>query len=107
MQQIGARELQQWLQDTGRASPLLLDVREPWEYQLCHIANARLVPMHSVPDELDTLDKHAPIVVICHHGVRSMQVARFLEHAGFDQLYNLQGGVDDWAQLVDTSMPTY
>lgn len=107
MQQIGARELQQWLQDTGRASPLLLDVREPWEYQYCHIANSRLVPMHSVPGNLDTLDKHAHIVLICHHGVRSMQVARFLEHAGFDQVYNLQGGVDSWAQLVDTRMPTY
>ncbi|BBP05716.1 rhodanese-like domain-containing protein [Sulfuriferula plumbiphila] len=107
MQQIGARALQQWLQDADRASPLLLDVREPWEYEYCHIVNARLVPMHSVPGKLDTLDQHAQIVVICHHGMRSMQVARFLEHAGFDRIYNLQGGVDSWAQLVDTSMPTY
>ena len=107
MQQIGAHELQQWIQDASRASPFLLDVREPWEYEYCHIADTRLVPMQSVPGKLDTLDKNAHIVVICHHGVRSMQVARYLEHAGFEQVYNLQGGVDSWARLVDTGMPTY
>ncbi|MES2405904.1 MAG: rhodanese-like domain-containing protein [Pseudomonadota bacterium] len=107
MQQIGAHELQQWMQDTSRASPFLLDVREPWEYEHCHIANTHLIPMQSIPGKLDTLDKQAQIVVICHHGVRSMQVARFLEHAGFEQVYNLQGGVDSWAQQVDASMPTY
>ncbi|MES2364336.1 MAG: rhodanese-like domain-containing protein [Pseudomonadota bacterium] len=107
MQQIGAHELQQWMQDTSRASPFLLDVREPWEYEHCHIANTHLIPMQSIPGKLDTLDKQAQIVVICHHGVRSMQVARFLEHAGFVKVYNLQGGVDSWAQQVDASMPTY
>lgn len=107
MQQIGAHELQQWVQDTSRSSPFLLDVREPWEYEHCHIANTHLIPMQSVPGKLDALDKQAHIVVICHHGVRSMQVARFLEHAGFEQVYNLQGGVDSWAQQVDASMPTY
>jgi rhodanese-related sulfurtransferase len=71
------------------------------------IANTQLMPMQSIPGKIDTLDKDAHIVVICHHGVRSMQVARFLEHSGFEQVYNLQGGVDSWAQLVDTSMPTY
>ncbi|WP_413437579.1 rhodanese-like domain-containing protein [Sulfuriferula sp. GW1] len=107
MQQIDAHELQQWIQDASRVSPFLLDVREPWEYEYCHIANSRLVPMQSVPGKLDTLDKNAHIVVICHHGVRSMQVARYLEHAGFEQVYNLQGGVDSWAQVVDTGMRTY
>ncbi|MHB1174906.1 MAG: rhodanese-like domain-containing protein [Sulfuriferula sp.] len=107
MQQIGAHELQQWVQDTSRASPFLLDVREPWEYEHCHIANTHLIPMQSVPGKLDMLDKQAHIVVICHHGVRSMQIAHFLEHAGFEQVYNLQGGVDSWAQQVDAGMPTY
>lgn len=107
MQQIDAHELQQWIQDSSRVSPFLLDVREPWEYEYCHIADSRLVPMQSVPGKLDTLDKNAHIVVICHHGVRSMQVARYLEHAGFEQVYNLQGGVDSWARLVDTGMRTY
>lgn len=107
MQQIGARELQHWLQDGNRPDPLLLDVREPWEYEYCHLVNARLIPMQSISGELDRLDKQAEIVVICHHGIRSLQVARFLEHHGFDRIYNLEGGVDRWAQLVDTSMPTY
>lgn len=107
MQQIDAQELHQWLQDTRRTAPLLLDVREPWEYEYCHIANAQLMPMNNLSGKLDSLDKHADTVVICHHGIRSMQVARFLEHHGFDRIYNLQGGVDHWAQQVDPGMPTY
>lgn len=107
MQHINAQYLQQWLTDDSRAAPLLLDVREPWEYQIAHIDGAQLMPMHTVPSQLDKLDAHADIVVICHHGVRSMQIAHFLEHAGFEHIYNLQGGVDAWAQSVDTNMPTY
>lgn len=107
MQDIDSRHLQQWLTDNTREPPLLLDVREPWEFQIAHISGAQLMPMHTVPSQLDDLDKHAEIVVICHHGVRSMQIARFLEHSGFDHIFNLQGGVDAWAQSVDLNMPTY
>ena len=107
MQQINAPQLQQWLTDNSRVAPLLLDVRESWEYQIAHIAGAQLMPMHTVPAKIDQLDAHADIVAICHHGMRSMQIARFLEHAGFDHIYNLQGGVDAWAQSVDPNMPTY
>jgi rhodanese-related sulfurtransferase len=107
MQHISAPGLQLWLNDASRAQPVLLDVREPWEYQIAHIDNAQLMPMHTVPGELDKLDPRADIVVICHHGVRSMQIAHFLERAGFDHIYNLQGGIDTWAQSVDKNMPTY
>lgn len=107
MQHIDAQHLQQWLTDDSRVAPLLLDVREPWEYQIAHISGAQLMPMHSVPAQLDKLDAQAEIVVICHHGVRSAQIARFLEHSGFEHVYNLQGGVDAWAQSVDKNMPTY
>ncbi|MDR3393243.1 MAG: rhodanese-like domain-containing protein [Sulfuriferula sp.] len=107
MQHISAPGLRLWLDDGTRAQPVLLDVREPWEYQIAHLDNAQLMPMHTIPGELDKLDPHADIVVICHHGVRSMQIAHFLERAGFDHIYNLQGGIDAWAQSVDKNMPTY
>jgi len=107
MQQINPQGLQHWLQDTAREKPLLLDVREPWEYDYCHLDGARLVPMNQVPQQYVNLDKEADIVVICHHGVRSYQVARFLEHYGFTKVYNLQGGMDGWARDVDPAMRKY
>ena len=107
MTQITPQLLQQWLADRGRKPPVLLDVREPWEFRTCRIEGSMLAPMNTIPARAQELDPGTDTVVICHHGMRSMQVARFLEHAGFDQVYNLQGGVDSWAQQVDTSMPTY
>jgi rhodanese-related sulfurtransferase len=85
----------------------LLDVREPWEYQIAHLNNAQLMPMHTVPEQMQTLDKQAPVVVICHHGVRSMHIARLLEHHQFTDLYNLSGGIDAWAHSVDLEMAVY
>lgn len=107
MQQISPQDLRHWLQDETRSKPLLLDVREPWEYEYCHIEGSRLLPMNLIPQQYETLDKSAEVVVICHHGVRSYQVARFLEHYGFAQVYNLQSGVDGWAKEVDPAMRLY
>jgi rhodanese-related sulfurtransferase len=107
MQHITAPELAQWLADTGKKSPVLLDVREPWEYQTCHIGGAQLMPMQTIPGRFHELDQEATIVCICHHGGRSMQVASFLERQGFDNIINLTGGVHSWAQQVDPGMPTY
>ena len=107
MQQLTAPQLAEWLQDESRAKPVLLDVREPWEFQTCHIPGAVAMPMQTVPARQEELDPDAPIVCICHHGMRSMQVAAFLERAGFTQVVNLTGGVHAWAQQVDPSMPTY
>lgn len=87
--------------------PLLLDVREPWEYGICHIEGAILVPMHQLPARLSTLDPGRETVVICHHGIRSYQVARYLEQLGFTRVVNLRGGVDAWARDVDATMPVY
>ncbi|MBR7799952.1 rhodanese-like domain-containing protein [Undibacterium fentianense] len=107
MQHISALELAARLEDSSKKAPFLLDVREPWEFDTCHISQACLMPMHSVPMRLDELDRDAEIVCICHHGGRSMQVANFLERNGFDQIINLTGGMHAWALQVDTSMPTY
>jgi rhodanese-related sulfurtransferase len=107
MQQIRARQLADWLADTSRPSPLLLDVRESWEYELCHLPGSQLMPMHTVPLRSDELDRERDIVVICHHGGRSMQVAMFLEHKGFARLHNLSGGVDAWACDIAPDMHRY
>lgn len=111
MQQMTARELAAWIAecqaDPSRSRPVLLDVREPSEFATCHIAGAMLMPMQAVPARINELDEGAPIVCICHHGGRSMQVANFLERQGFTQVINLAGGVHAWAQQVDSSMPTY
>ena len=107
MQTLTAPELAQWLADESREPPVLLDVREPWEFQTCHIAGSLPMPMNTVPERMQELEEDAPIVCICHHGARSMSVAAFLERNGFTNVINLTGGVHAWALQVDSSMPTY
>jgi len=87
--------------------PLLLDVREPWEYDICHLRGSELVPMRQIPQWAEQADKRQTTVVICHHGIRSRQVAMYLEHLGFKDVINLAGGVEAWAREVDTRMATY
>jgi rhodanese-related sulfurtransferase len=91
----------------GDSDPLLLDVREPWEFRICHIDGSQLIPMGQIPASLEALDPNRETVVICHHGIRSRQVAMYLEYAGFSRVINLAGGVAAWARDVDRQMPTY
>jgi len=107
MRHLHPRELKAWLDDPQRDKPLLLDVREPWEFERCHIDGAELLPMASIPGRFGQLDAGREMVVICHHGVRSFHVARFLEHNGFNKVINLTGGVDAWAKEVDPKMVVY
>ncbi|MFN0306245.1 MAG: rhodanese-like domain-containing protein [Burkholderiales bacterium] len=107
MTNLSAAELKAWLDDTSRPRPILLDVREPWEWDICRIESSRHMPMRSVPTRLDELAQGAEIVVICHHGGRSLQVGHFLEHQGFGPVYNLAGGVHGWSQHVDPSVSVY
>jgi rhodanese-related sulfurtransferase len=105
MRQFRPAELATHLQ-TGH-TPTLLDVREPWEWDRCHLPNAILIPMRDLTARLNELDAAAETVVICHHGVRSYQVARYLESLGFANVINLSGGVAAWADEVDPAMPRY
>jgi len=91
----------------GEQKLTLLDVREPWEYEICHINDSILIPMGQIQNNLDQLGKDEPIVVICHHGIRSQKVAMFLEHHGFQNVINLTGGVDAWAMDIDLNMAKY
>ncbi len=104
MQDLAPAELNAYLQHN---TPLLLDVREEWEWDKCHFNEARLLPMGQIMASIDTLDKAQEMVIICHHGVRSMQVARYLESAGFESIINLRGGIDAWARQIDDSMSLY
>lgn len=107
MEQISCTQLKAWLDDAASEKPLLLDVRESNEFAICHIDGAQLMPMQTVPARAQELDPDQPTVVICHHGMRSMQVAMYLQQQGFSKLYNLGGGVAAWAAQVDPAMPTY
>jgi rhodanese-related sulfurtransferase len=113
MKQVTGPELQSMhaAADAVGAAPLLLDVREPWEFALAavHVEGLRTlhIPMGAIPGRLDELDPLLPIVCICHHGVRSAQVVAFLDRLGFDSAYNLAGGIDAWSQQVDAGVPRY
>ena len=98
--------MQSWLA-AGREPVALLDVREPWEFEVCRIGGSRLVPLSQLPARLAELDPGRPTVVICHHGVRSLRAAAYLEHCGFGDVVNLSGGIDAWARTVDQGMAVY
>ncbi|HEX9392936.1 MAG TPA: rhodanese-like domain-containing protein [Usitatibacteraceae bacterium] len=95
------------LTSADEQKPLLLDVREPWEWQLAHIEGAQHLPMGMIPASVDRIDRTHPTVVICHHGMRSLQVIAFLQRQGFDNLHNLQGGIDAWSREVDSRVVLY
>jgi rhodanese-related sulfurtransferase len=107
MRQLSVSQLQEWLADAQRARPVLLDVREAWEFAVCRIAGSQSMPMRGIPARYQELRRDQDIVMICHHGARSYQAGMFLEQMGFTGISNLQGGVAAWARDVDPAMPTY
>ncbi len=107
IRQIAPRELAEWLADATREKPQLVDVRESWEADICRIQDSIHMPMGSVPAQASELDPDRPVVVICHHGARSMQVAYFLARFGLGEVINLAGGVAAWAEQVDPAMARY
>ena len=106
MREFNAAQLKTYL-DTCDEQPLLLDVRQPWEFDVCKIENSVLIPMAQIPSRLESLDSERETVVICHHGIRSRRIGIYLEHAGFNNVINLSGGVSQWAKMVDSRMATY
>ncbi|MEE9492246.1 MAG: rhodanese-like domain-containing protein [Gammaproteobacteria bacterium] len=103
---FSATQLHTYL-STANTAPRLLDVREPWEYDIAHLKGSELVPLKSIPGKLERFDPEQEMVVICHHGIRSMQVCRYLASLGFTHLINLRGGVNAWARDIDRLMSTY
>jgi sulfur-carrier protein adenylyltransferase/sulfurtransferase len=104
---ITATELATWLK--SEKPPRLLDVREPEEFAIVSLPGAVLVPLGQVPDQVEELEnwREEPVVVYCHHGMRSLHAIEFLKHAGFTKLLNLTGGIDAWAREVEPTMGRY
>ena len=105
-------DLATWLQTApAGATPVVLDVREPWELQTASVKpdgfTLVAIPMNDVPARLAELDAGTPVACLCHHGARSLRVANFLAHNGFDAVANLTGGIDAWSAERDASVPRY
>ena len=103
--QLSPAELQRWRQD-GKAF-LLLDVRTDEETAVCALPDSVHIPMNLIPLRSNELPDGLPIVVYCHHGIRSLHTAMYLADVGFETLYNLQGGIDAWAAQIDENMARY
>ena len=105
MQTIPVEELKKKL-DAGER-PILLDVREPWEFSICKIEGSINISMSNHEKLINELNADDEIIAICHHGMRSFQVCEFLEENGFKDVLNLDGGIDSWAKTIDKDMAQY
>jgi rhodanese-related sulfurtransferase len=85
----------------------LLDVREPWELEKARLEASKNIPMGDVPMRVQELDPEEHIVVMCHHGVRSLSVTNWLRQQGFEKVQSMRGGIDGWARTVDPKVPLY
>lgn len=110
--QIRPAQLSIWLQSAREhGEPVVLDVREPHELQLASVtANGfalRAIPMGLIPPRISELDPSQPIACLCHHGMRSMQVANFLQSQGFEHVVNIAGGIHAWSAELDPTVAVY
>ncbi|MFS2206156.1 rhodanese-like domain-containing protein [Variovorax sp. Varisp36] len=112
--QVRPADLAAWFAQDADATPVLLDVREPWELQTASVVPQGFtlvaIPMNEIPGRLAELNDGQPglrIACLCHHGARSQRVAAFLNQNGFDQLANVAGGIDAWSSQHDPSVPRY
>jgi rhodanese-related sulfurtransferase len=102
---MSVQELKQRLDTEDK--PVLLDVREPYEYSLAKLEGSVLIPLGTLPESLEQLDRNAEIVAYCHHGMRSADAVGFLLQQGFANVKNLVGGIDAWSVQVDPGVPRY
>jgi rhodanese-related sulfurtransferase len=99
-------EAVQAMLDAG-APVAIVDVREPWELEICAIAGSLNVPLHTLPERHGEIARDRPVVVLCHHGGRSLQATMWLRRNGVDRAMNMTGGIDAWARRVDRSLRLY
>jgi rhodanese-related sulfurtransferase len=105
VRRLSPRELQELLE--GGADLQLVDVREPAEWEVCRLPGSVLVPRGDLARRAAELDPERPVVLVCHHGIRSAHAAAFLAARGFREVLDLAGGLDRWAREVDPRMPRY
>lgn len=105
--QLAPAELARWRDDAAREAPVLVDVREPWEFAHCRIEDSISIPLGQLPARLAELPRNRDLVLVCHHGSRSQHAAMLLAQRGFASVHNLRGGVEAWALEVDPAMQRY
>jgi rhodanese-related sulfurtransferase len=86
---------------------LLVDVREPREYEICRLPGAKLIPLGTLPSEVNTLLDAEEVICYCHHGMRSLNAAAWLRQQGVESAKSMAGGIDRWSEQIDTSVPRY
>ncbi len=91
----------------GDEQVAVLDVRDPWEVEICRLPDSIDVPLARLPEQVDALPREGMLVILCHHGMRSQHAALWLRSHGFANAVNLAGGIDAWARLIDPTMRTY
>ena len=92
---------------TGTGRPQIVDVREPDELAICGVAGATHLPMRQIPAQLDTLPRDRHLLVLCHHGQRSLRVTQFLRSQGYTAVSSIAGGIDAWATEIDPTIARY
>ena len=102
---LSVQELKQWQENNKDF--ILLDVRNQDEVDYVKLPNSLHIPMSLIPIRHNEIDDDKPLVIYCHHGVRSYNVAYFLLQAGFEDVYNLQGGIEAWAEQIEPEMKRY
>ena len=115
IENVSPTQFTAWRYAAAPAMPIVLDVREPWELQTASVKpdgfDLLHIPMQSIPARIAELKQahgaDQPIACLCHHGMRSMQVANYLAQNGFTKVVNLHGGIAAWAQQIDASIPQY
>lgn len=111
IEQVRPSQLDDWLRQHAHERPLVLDVREPMELAMASVRpdGFELVhlPMHEIPARLGELDPDRAVACLCHHGMRSLQVAHFLARNGFDEVANITGGIEAWSHERDPAVPRY
>ena len=107
IQQIAPVELASWRADPARPAPVIVDVREPWEFERCRIEGSLAIPLSQLPASRAELPENRALVLVCHRGARSQHAAMWLASNGYPSLHNLRGGIEAWALDVDPAMPRY
>ncbi|WP_236024834.1 rhodanese-like domain-containing protein [Arenibaculum pallidiluteum] len=103
--EIEVEDLRDLLQ--GGRDVAVLDVREPWELDICRLPDSLDIPLSVLTERTDALPRDRTLVVVCHHGARSAHATAWLRRNGFENAVNLGGGIDAWARRVDPNMRTY
>lgn len=103
--QITAKEVSERIERGEKL--LLVDVREPWEFELCRIAGAKLIPLGSLPANLNTLLDADEVICYCHHGMRSLDAAVWLRQQGVEGAKSMAGGIERWSAEIDPKVPRY